>query len=69
MVGTVVGILPATTATVTVGAYSRQPGAWPLWAALATLLVLSVGGVIAGRYRRRQRLTATSTGDADPPGP
>ncbi|MEU7867325.1 TVP38/TMEM64 family protein [Dactylosporangium sp. NPDC049140] len=51
--GTAVGILPATTAYVTVGAYGWHPGAWPMWAALATLLVLTVGGVVAGRYRRR----------------
>ncbi|MEU4626545.1 TVP38/TMEM64 family protein [Actinoplanes sp. NPDC023801] len=66
LVGTLVGILPATTASVTVGAYSRQPGAWPLWAALATLLVVSAGGVVAGR---RRRLTATSTGGVVPPAP
>ncbi|GAA2383536.1 TVP38/TMEM64 family protein [Dactylosporangium salmoneum] len=52
--GTAIGILPTTTAYVTVGAYGRQPGAWPLWAALATLLVLTVGGLAAERYRRRR---------------
>ncbi|MEV4513631.1 TVP38/TMEM64 family protein [Dactylosporangium sp. NPDC049525] len=51
--GTAVGILPATTAYVTVGAYGWRPGAWPMWAALATLLVLTVGGLAAERYRRR----------------
>jgi uncharacterized membrane protein YdjX (TVP38/TMEM64 family) len=66
LVGTFVGILPATTASVTVGAYGRQPGAWPLWAALATLLVVTVAGVIAAR---RRRVTATSTGGAVPPAP
>jgi uncharacterized membrane protein YdjX (TVP38/TMEM64 family) len=60
--GTVVGILPATTAYVTVGAYGWQPGAWPMWAALATLLVLTVGGLAAERIRRR-RARATSTHD------
>ena len=68
-VGTLVGMLPATIAYVTVGAYGWQPGAWPLWAALATLLVLSVGGLVAGRYRRRVRVTAPSTGGATRPGP
>ena len=58
--GTAVGILPATTAYVTVGAYGWQPGAWPMWAALATLLVLTVGGLAAERHRRRQ---AKATGD------
>lgn len=51
--GTAVGILPATTAYVTVGAYGWQPGAWPMWAALATLLVLTLGGLVAHRYRSR----------------
>ena len=51
--GTAVGILPATTAYVTVGAYGWQPGAWPMWAALAALLLLTVGGLAAQRYRRR----------------
>jgi uncharacterized membrane protein YdjX (TVP38/TMEM64 family) len=51
--GTAVGILPATTAYVTVGAYGWRPGAWPMWAALATLLVLTVGGLLAERRRRR----------------
>lgn len=51
--GTLIAILPATTAYVTVGAYGWQPGAWPMWAALGTLLVLTVGGLAADRYRRR----------------
>ncbi|MGI5239635.1 TVP38/TMEM64 family protein [Dactylosporangium sp. CA-139066] len=51
--GTAIGILPTTTAYVTVGAYGWQPGAWPMWAALAALLVLTVGGLAADRYRRR----------------
>jgi len=53
MLGTAVGILPATTAYVTVGAYGWHPGSWPMWAALATLVVLTVGGLAVSRYRRR----------------
>nr|BFE61913.1 hypothetical protein GCM10020063_064390 [Dactylosporangium thailandense] len=55
VLGTAVGILPATTAYVTVGAYGWQPGAWPLWAALAALVVLTVGGLLAERHRRGRR--------------
>jgi uncharacterized membrane protein YdjX (TVP38/TMEM64 family) len=51
---TAVGILPTTTATVTIGAYGWQPGAWPMWAAVATLVVFTAGGLIADRYRRRR---------------
>lgn len=52
LLGTAVGILPATTAYVTVGAYGWQAGAWPLWAALAALAVLTVGGLVVERHRR-----------------
>ncbi|WP_433085725.1 TVP38/TMEM64 family protein [Dactylosporangium sp. CA-052675] len=62
VLGTAVGILPATTAYVTVGAYGWQPGAWPLWAALAALVVLTAGGLLAER-RRRGRRAAGSPGD------
>jgi uncharacterized membrane protein YdjX (TVP38/TMEM64 family) len=55
LLGTVIGIVPATTAYVTVGAYGWQPGAWPVWAALAALVVLTVGGLVVERQRRRSR--------------
>ncbi|WP_433042935.1 TVP38/TMEM64 family protein [Dactylosporangium sp. CS-033363] len=63
--GTALGILPATTAYVTVGAYGWQPGAWPMWAALATLVLLTVGGLLGERYRRRR---AGARADGDPAG-
>ena len=47
-------MLPTTTAYVTIGAYGWQPGAWPLWVALATLVVFSVGGFAVDRCRRRR---------------
>jgi uncharacterized membrane protein YdjX (TVP38/TMEM64 family) len=54
VLGTAVGILPTTTAYVTVGAYGWQPGAWPLWVALAALAALTIGGLAADRFRHRK---------------
>ena len=52
IIGTLVGILPATTAYVAIGAYGSKPGSWPLWAALGGLGVLLI--VSAGvTWRRR----------------
>jgi uncharacterized membrane protein YdjX (TVP38/TMEM64 family) len=65
--GTAIGILPATTAYVTVGAYGWQPGAWPMWAALATLLVLTIGGLAAERYRRRRARTTDTQDPSERP--
>jgi uncharacterized membrane protein YdjX (TVP38/TMEM64 family) len=65
LLGTVIGILPATTAYVTVGTYGGQPGSWPLWAAVATLTVLTEAGVGAGWWRRRHR-SATRAGVPGP---
>ncbi|MEV6931953.1 TVP38/TMEM64 family protein [Dactylosporangium sp. NPDC051485] len=61
--GTAIGILPTTTAYVTVGAYGWRPGAWPFWAALATLLVLTIGGLAAERHRRRNTTRAVHPRD------
>ncbi|GAA3453821.1 TVP38/TMEM64 family protein [Dactylosporangium matsuzakiense] len=52
LLGTAIGIVPATAAYVTVGAYGWQPGAWPLWAALGTLVLLTAGGLLLQRRRR-----------------
>jgi uncharacterized membrane protein YdjX (TVP38/TMEM64 family) len=65
--GTLIGILPATTAYVTVGAYGWQPGAWPMWAALGTLLVLTVGGLVLERHRRRHTGPAGAVDVRDDP--
>jgi uncharacterized membrane protein YdjX (TVP38/TMEM64 family) len=63
--GTGIGILPATTAYVTIGAYGWQPGAWPLWAALTALAVLTAGGLAVERHRRRShRGSGSSTAGA-----
>jgi uncharacterized membrane protein YdjX (TVP38/TMEM64 family) len=51
---TIIGILPATTAYVTVGAYGGQPGSWPFLAAIASLVLLTAAGLVAG-WRRGRR--------------
>ena len=63
---TVLGILPATTAYVALGAYDSQPGSWPFWTALASLAVLSgAGGLVGLRHRRHQRHEALAASAAD----
>lgn len=51
-IGTALGIVPGTVAYVTLGTYGTTPGAWPFLASAATLVVLSVGGVLMARRRR-----------------
>lgn len=58
VLGTAIGIVPGTTAYVAVGAYGHRPGSWPFLGALAALGVLSIGGVVAARRRRRVSVTA-----------
>ncbi len=50
---TVIGILPATSAYVAVGAFGDEPGSWPFLAALAALAVLTIAGGIAAVVHRR----------------
>lgn len=51
---TVLGIIPATTAYVVLGAYDTRPSAWLFWAATGTLAVLTAAGLVAGVVRRRR---------------
>jgi uncharacterized membrane protein YdjX (TVP38/TMEM64 family) len=51
--GTAVGILPAATVYVTLGAYGAEPGSVPFLLALGGLAVLVVGSVVVARRRRR----------------
>lgn len=55
LLATFVGMLPATAAYVTIGAYGQRPGAWPLWAAIGALATLTTAGAVAG-WRRRHRV-------------
>lgn len=58
VLGTVVGILPATTAYVTIGAYGADPGSTPFLVAVGGLVVLAAGGLVAAHRRRRARARA-----------
>lgn len=62
--GTVVGMIPATTAYVMLGAYGTRPASWPFWGGLAGLALLSLGGLPA--VRRRLRATASVTASGPP---
>ncbi len=65
---TALGILPATTTYVTLGAYGAQPRSWPFWAAVGALAVLTAsGGVLQGWRRRRSRTRTTRRGDHNEP--
>lgn len=55
VVGTVVGILPATASYVTIGAYGGDPGSTPFLVAVGALLLLATGGLVAAHRRRRAR--------------
>jgi len=59
VLATVIGILPATAAYVTIGYYGGQPGSWPFLVALGGLLALTVAGGVSV-WRRRRHLQATN---------
>lgn len=62
---TVLGILPTTTTYVALGAYGSEPGSWPFWTALASVVVLTAGGgVVALRQRRREAERVDGPGSA-----
>ncbi len=61
IIGTLVGILPATTAAITIAAYGSRPGSWPFVAGILTLAGLSVAGlVLAAIHRRRSKFAAAA---------
>lgn len=53
LIGTAIGILPATVAYVAVGAYGSKPGSLPFLVAVGALVIVTVGGLIAARRRKR----------------
>lgn len=55
LLGTAVGILPATTAYVTIGAYGATPGSLPFLLAVGGLAILLAGGLVAHRRSRVSR--------------
>jgi len=68
LTATALGILPATTAYVALGAYGSQPGSWPFWTALTALAVLTGAGAVTGlRHRWQQRNVTLTARMADPP--
>jgi uncharacterized membrane protein YdjX (TVP38/TMEM64 family) len=60
LLGTAVGILPAATAYVTLGAYGATPGSVPFLVALGGLAVLAVVGLVVARRRRRTTTSGTA---------
>jgi len=62
VLGTVLGILPATTAYVAIGSYDGQPGSWPFLVALGGLLALTAAGAFTGWWRRRHQPQAANDG-------
>jgi uncharacterized membrane protein YdjX (TVP38/TMEM64 family) len=65
LLGTAVGILPAATAYVTLGAYGATPGSVPFVLAVGGLAVLAVTSVVVARRRRRAAATAGALETAD----
>jgi uncharacterized membrane protein YdjX (TVP38/TMEM64 family) len=53
LAGTAIGILPGAGAYVALGAFGATPGSLPFLLAVGALVVLSLGGLIVARRRRR----------------
>ena len=65
VLGTAVGILPATAAYVAVGAYGSRPGSLPFVVAIGALVTVTAGGLFAA-HRRRRRDAAGQGSVAEP---
>lgn len=57
---TALGILPASSAYITLGADGTRPGAWPFWVALGALAILTLAGAALAVLRRHQSTTAAA---------
>lgn len=64
--GTALGIVPATTMYVVLGAYGGEPGSWPFRVALGSLALLTVLGGAAAIWRRRHARGDGARSAADP---
>ncbi|MEO7261173.1 MAG: TVP38/TMEM64 family protein [Jatrophihabitantaceae bacterium] len=64
LTATMLGILPASTAYVALGAYGSQPGSWPVWTALTALAVITGAGALVGLRHRRHQLRAAAAAAA-----
>ena len=67
LAATALGMLPATTAYVALGAYGSEPGSWPFWAALTALAALTAGGGVMALVHRRAAARALMDGPRTPP--
>ncbi|OLL72692.1 MULTISPECIES: VTT domain-containing protein [unclassified Pseudonocardia] len=67
LVGSVVGVLPSAVAFVTIGAHGGDPGSVPFLLAVAGLVVLTIGAVVA--RRRRPAADGPVAVPADEPAP
>ena len=67
LAATALGMLPATTAYVALGAYGSEPGSWPFWAALTALAALTAAGGVVALVHRRTAARALVEGPRTPP--
>lgn len=67
LIGSVLGVTPSAVAFVTIGAYGGDPSSVPFLLAVAGLVVLAAGAVVARRRRARPDLAAPPAPVGGPP--